>query len=245
VSDTLLNIQAGTLPVDCYPASADTFQKLALSLARAVFPSPVFGIGDTAPTDHTIPWFRTDSANNFIRTYTWGGYGNWVSPHPVPPADARRFIWVGLESDLVTLDEGTSDPITDTTGPFWVVDHGPDGRFPIASTTGAVHPLPSGLVIPPTGTGGEEAHSLTVPEMPPHVHHFKVEANNTAAQGSGVLTGGDDNATSPRPDGKFEGNTDSAGGNTDTPPVVVAHNNMPPYYGVFLIRRTARIFFTA
>lgn len=181
MSDTLLNILAGTLPQDCYPNSADDFQKQILSLARAVLPSAAYAIGDTAPSDHDIPWIRTDASNNFIRLYTWGGYGNWVSPHPIPAADSRRILWVGIESDLVTLDEGTSDPVTDTTGPFWVVDHAIDGRFLLGP--GA---FPSGTTIAVGGTGGEEKHVLTPDELAPHTHKISI-LKAKAESGSGQL----------------------------------------------------------
>ncbi len=248
MSDTLLNILPGTMPVDCYPASADAFQKQILALARAVFPGTTAGvaIGDTAPTDHTMVWAKTDASNNLIRFYTWGGTGEWVSLYPVPASsNSIRMLWVGLESDLLTYDEGNGTNIdgtgtTATTGAFWIVDHNFDGRFAVGSTTGAVNPLPSGLVIPPGGTGGEENHSLSVAELAPHTHGLDVFLTDKQGGGHNATP-----YTQEDPDVAqvpITLTTDSTGG-TGSPPVVTPHNNMPPYEGAFYIKRTIRQYY--
>ena len=244
MSDTLLNIQSGTLPQDCYPASADAFQKQLLALARAVLPNGATRTGDAPPTDdlaHDYPWFKTDSAGNFLRTYTWGN-GGWTSLHPIPATSSARFLWVGNESDLGTYDEGDGSAVavTDTTGPFWVVDHAMDGRFPIGSTTGAVNPLPSGLIIPPQGTGGEENHSLILSEMPPHTHAIDFFSQPQSGSSTDCLVDPADKGSDPK---DVTIATESTGGDGSTPSVVVPHNNMPPYFGVFLIKRTGRLFY--
>ncbi len=226
------------MPVDCYPASADAFQKQILALARAVFPGTTAGvaIGDTAPSDHTMVWAKTDASNNFIRFYTWGGTGEWVSQYPVPPSpNSTRILWVGLEADLVTYDEGTADPITATTGAFWAVDHAFDARFPVGPGT-----LPSTTAITVLGTGGEEKHPLTVPELAPHIHTTKVFITPKAGGGHNA-----DPYTTEDPDvTQVEAHipSDSTGGTGD-PPVVTPHNTMPPYIGAFFIRRTIRQFY--
>lgn len=234
--------------MDCYPASADAFQKQILALARAVFPGTTAGvsIGDSPPSDHDMVWVRTDGSGNMIRVYTWGGYGVWGSPHASLPSSSMRYLWIGLEAELVTFDEGTSDPVTPTTGPFWLVDHAFDGRMPLAPGT-----LPSGTIIAPTTTGGEEKHILGLDEMPPHNHEVtlvtpildkwsgnELGAGKIVTGSSGIAEGTDEIEAN---DPFFK--TELTGGAGD-PATTVAHNNMPPYYGVFIIRRSARIFYT-
>jgi len=237
------------MPVDCYPASADAYQKQILALARAVFPGTTAGvsIGDSAPSDHDMVWARTDASGNLIRFYTWGGYGVWGSPHPAPPSTSLRYLWVGTEGDLATFDEGTGGDPTPTTGPFWVVDHNFDARFPIAPGT-----LPSTTLIAVTGTGGEEKHELTEAEMPPHNHEVTLVTPITSKwagndSGAGKIVTGDSDIVEGTDE--IEANdpffqTEDAGGSGD-PAETQAHNNIPPYYGVFFIKRTARIYYTA
>ena len=229
------------MPEDCYPASADAYQKQILALARAVFPGTTAGvaIGDTAPTDHTMVWAKTDGSNNLIRFYTWGGTGQWVSQHPVPPSpNSTRILWVGIESDVLSYDEGDGTPAagaTPTTGPFWVVDHTFDALMPIGVGT-----LPSSVPIPVLGTGGEEKHPLINSEMPPHVHTLKLKTLPQSGADTDCVTS---ESTAHALD--YTVITDSTGGDGASPPVVVAHNNMPPYIGVFFIKRTARQYYTS
>ena len=76
-------------------------------------------------------------------------------------------------------------------------------------------------------TGGEATHKLTVDEMPRHTHDSFVKYNSTAGDSNRVMlssnTGGDYISTAV---------LGGAGG--DQP-----HNNMPPYYGAYIWRRTA------
>ncbi len=155
-------------------------------------------------------------------TWVWNaGLTKWISRHQVPPSSSYRAIWVGVDVDLQTFDGGDAGVVSDAAGPMWEVDTTFDAKFPIGSGT-----LPSTVVITTGGTGGEETHVLTVPEMPAHTHDFYPliisDANNGGA--NGVQYG----ATANVP-------TSSTGGGG-------AHNNMPPYIGVRFIKRTARVY---
>jgi len=81
--------------------------------------------------------------------------------------------------------------------------------------------LPLGLGI--NITGGEQNHTLTVPELP--AHHHAQNQNLAGATGTNRTLGGNSS------------NTASAGLNTADTGSGTAHNNMPPYitlcYGIF------------
>lgn len=76
-------------------------------------------------------------------------------------------------------------------------------------------------------TGGEEEHTLSIEEMPRHFHkpsnrYFAITANNTA--------------TAPSWGTKYKstgaGNSDYEGGGQ-------SHNNMPPYYVIYIWERVS------
>lgn len=207
------------------------------------------------------PWLNLNDG----RVYQWSfTIGKWISPRPY----AFSQLWTPtagtLESALWSLDGGDGSdpratiggvanpayvPPTAYTGAMWQVEHLFDGRFPlgvgeIAGSSPAATVASQGTVDSLGGTG-EMKHSLTAAEMPPHVHHFTVTANNAASSGTGELTGGEYNSPN---DGHFSGDTENAGGvsNGATPPVytVNPHNSMPPYRGTYIVTPTVRAFYT-
>ncbi len=87
------------------------------------------------------------------------------------------------------------------------------GRFLLGASSG----------YPNRGVGGEATHKLTVSELPSHTHQINREYINVTSGATSNLSisGSASQATS-----------GATGGN-------VAHNNMPPYYTVYIWERTA------
>jgi microcystin-dependent protein len=87
--------------------------------------------------------------------------------------------------------------------------------------------------------GGEETHALTTPELANHTHNT-VKFNASLAAGSSPITlpftTTLDSLHTQSPTGDTGGASTGANGN--------GHNNMPPYRGVYFLRRTARRFYT-
>lgn len=189
----------------------------------------VFNYGNStpAPEDRTKPWMRLDGSGIFDRWYTWSAtYGKWVSPHPIEASDQERRLWVGSLTDLKLKDGGEDTPVTDVAGPFWEEATSFRARFPLGAGT-----LPSGTTVDVQDTGGEEKHELIIGELPAHAHKNENLGDVQTGTG-GTNIGGFQGTGSPIADI----NTSSVGSGDE-------HNNMPPYYGVYFIRRTARKFY--
>lgn len=198
-----------------------------------------YGPNTPAPENRIYPWINTTDG----RLYTFQG-GMWTSPNPREP-DGEWIIWPGTEQELWSYDGGDGvDPNsvapTDTTGAMWQVVAAMAGRMPIGVGT-----VPSDGSVARTlivgNTGGEGKHSLAEDEMPPHTHDVKIVARNSSGGGGGAVTSGTDNTT----DNSIPPFTsDSAGGDTQTPPVVVPHENLPPYRVVYFAVRTQRKYYS-
>lgn len=251
MADTLLVILPGTLPEGyCWPSNPDDFQRVILELARVKLPATsgggvVISQNTPATTDWDKLWVRTDGSGNLIRNYTHGGYGVWVSPHPEPPASAKRLLWTGTENALKTFDEGVDEAVTAVTGPFWEVDHDFDGRFPIAPGT-----VDDDLDVAVGDQGGASTVVLTANQLAQHKHlspaRFRLaneDVTFTDFQGKVPFTdttGQCDPDTDPHSDFNHaytEFNDVPAAGTE-------GHPNLPPYRGVFVIKRTVRQFYS-
>lgn len=82
-------------------------------------------------------------------------------------------------------------------------------------------------------TGGEKTHTLTVSEMPEHYHYYNSYANGFPTQ----VEGTDRYKTVVRDNVNTTGSI--AGTQTNVAGENQPHNNMPPYYGSYIWRRTA------
>ena len=78
-------------------------------------------------------------------------------------------------------------------------------------------------------TGGESSHKLTTSEIPAHTHNIGVDYDG---EGSGTTNGAATVHKAGTSGAQHQVKTSSVGSTS-------AHNNMPPWYGVYMWRRTA------
>jgi len=253
-----LPIISETIPDGSCP---ETYNELAQLFASHFFAVQGAGVGKqwifsaAKPTlDQTdYGWFQLDDQGLPIRPYLFA-QGLWLSRHPTYPGQA---VWVFQDiADITAYDGGSAGVVSLTTGPMWQYARATDlnntsdsdiitAKFPITKGT-----LPSGTVLNTGDTGGEESHSLTEPEMPPHTHVIttvKPIANKWSGNESGagkITTGNQDIAEG---DASIIANNPffeaSITGGSGTPPVVTPHNTLPPYIVGILIQRTNRLFY--
>ena len=232
---TNISLTMGTLSSTCYGSLQEHAVDLVSQMTGSVLDGSLkYVISATAPgaDDQDKLWIKTSSGAP-VRQFVYYN-GSWVWPHHIPASDGRVIIYTGSAASVDTLDGGTSGTAKSASGPFWEIVTDMSGRFPLGVGT-----LDSGTAVAVTDTGGEEKHTLTQAELPDHTHDFTVrEFNNfdsSNASAAELLLG--------------DQNVESA--NSATPNVLVdgggsdeAHNNMPPYYGVYFIKRTARVYYT-
>lgn len=235
---TQIEITGQSLPADyCLTTLQQLFidfhTRLSGELAGS---SSLFTVSSSTPStdDEDRPWFRLSGTDKSPERLYQFWQGQWVSLHQTPASDSERRLWVGSPTELITYDGGAAGTVTDTTGPMWEVDTLFAAKFPFGVGT-----TDNGTEIEVTVSGGEDDHVLTEEEMPAHVHGSSTSDQNGTSAGSVLVSGegisdlGDDGTKR----GQF-GATPSTGGD-------VAHNNLPPYYGVYYIKRTSRRFYVA
>lgn len=245
----LLTYTPPTVAEDFCPAN---WQEVYDKLDEAVFRLDSTGYsfynyGDTTPAAEyrMYPWLRTVGGKPDRWYVHYGNY--WIAPHPEPANSSMRHIWVGANdaTGLWAYDGGDgTDPAlaTEYAGAMWEVDTAFAARFPIGVGTTA-----GGTAVAVTNTGGEDEHTITEAEMPEHTH---VLCANVSAGAAEVLDAGEylcDEGVAGSEDYNY------VLGGTATEPTVgqVANTGgseamslLPPYYGVWFVKRTDRAWYT-
>lgn len=230
-----LAIQPGQLASGFCPASYQEMLNGFSGAQTVIFPVTFTGItvSSTKPTDTTQAWLRLDTLGRPSRIYYFA-QGAWLSPHPLQPDMA--IPWFDVVPSLTSYDGGDASAISAVSGPMWEVVTEMAAKFPLATGN-----LPiSGISVAVGDAGGEEKHTLTSAEMPPHVHDI------TQNLFSDSLSRGGQTCLAKNPQGDGTGPatliTDSTGG-SGTPAAAQAHQNLPPYFGMTWLRRTDRLFY--
>jgi len=223
----------------------DTFVDLTTAYVNGAY--SLFNYGDTEPSaaDRDKPWIRTDGGYPDRLYVFYDGY--WIAKHPVPAGGNERRIWTGTTADLLSYEApgNSSSTATSYTGPFWEVDTALSAKFLVGAGTFA-----GGTVVNVNGTGGSDEITLTSGQLPDHQHkgkaYYKASGGTAGSDASGLT---DDLAHENSGHTTSTGYTNSiAAAGVLTTETVGGDNdpitNLPPYYGVYFIKRTARIYYT-
>lgn len=232
---TLITLTPPSLPVGYCPTNYQQLANDVISGTQANFNSSIgnsfFNYGPTTPAlnNQVYPWLD-ENGNWWIFQ---SGY--WLRQHPIAAGSAERRIYVGTTTDLQTYDGGNTNSPSNWSGPMWEVDTLFEARFPVGAGTFAA----SGVVsvngtTTSTAVAGEDKHTLVTAEMPKHSHTMTWDSQDTAGgnQLKTLYYGPDANVPN-----DIVKNSGDAGGDA-------AHNNLPPFYGVYFIKRTARVYYT-
>lgn len=230
---TNLPIIPGTLPSDCYSTWQSLFEDMARnSYAYFAEGSLKYIISETAPGSEDLDklWIQVTAQGNPVRQWVFND-GSWRWPHPVPANDERLTMFYGPSNEIATLDGGTAGTVSATSGPFWEIFEGIQNKFPIGA--GDTYDVAS--------TGGSDTSTLEEANLPIHNHDVYYVSN---ANGGGSFHQGEGNFT----------NSDSSLGNDRVQNMAQSDTNrhladpfnvLNPYYGVFFLKRTGRVYYTA
>ena len=252
MNDIPITANFGTLPPGYKPSDWQDLVTKLEAIFNAYLPGsykPVnYGSTTPAAEDQDRPWVRTNGDGSPDRTYVFFN-GKWVARHPVDPASDERRMWVGTLVGLRSHDggDGTTDVPTATTGAMWEEDTAFRDKIPMGVLDA------TGQVQTPLATAGAltDSITLTVDQIPRHRHEITVEASS-AAESTGELYDADSTGVMKSDSGvelgwdagdsrnvvgftRYYGDSAASEFDVDT---------LPPVIGVFVIKRSARYFWT-
>lgn len=239
-------LYSGVLPSSCY----SNFQGLSddiMSYGYGLIDGATeYIVSETAPgaDDQGKLWIQVNSYHQPIRQWIYSG-GAWLWPHPIPPNDNRLQMFVGSAAEVDTLDGGVAGTAGSKSGPFWEIYSDMSAKFPMGVGT-----LEDGTSVAVTNTGGQERVTLTSTQVPDHQHKGKAYY-----KASGGTAGSDESGLMDNLYHENSGHTTNSGTTSVAAAGVLtsetvgtigeSHPNLPPYYGVYFIKRTGRQFYTA
>jgi hypothetical protein len=233
-----MTITAGVLPEGfCATSEQSRFNTFAQYLT-VTFPATIqtYNYGSTVPTpdQQSFPWFRINADGTPDKWYVYAA-GYWLSLHPTPASSPEIRFYDDTFASIDTYDGGEVGGITSITGPMWQVAT-TDGLPPTAPPVYTNWLMPDrtpvgvGSTFSLAMTGGEISHTLTIDEIPAHSH------SGTTAIGLNVGGAGHCVSTNDTSQGTAPLTINNTGGG-------IQHNNMPPYYAGYWIKRTSRIYY--
>lgn len=244
--NTVITLEPPTLGTGYCPANYQTLVNDIVDGIVPTFNSDIgnsffnTGAGTPSAANQIFPWLDSDGF--------WWVYSSsaWNRKHTLPAGSSERRMWVGTLTDLRSYDGGdgtATAPAAPGTGAMWAEDTAMSARFPVGAGAFAA----SGTVDAAgtqTGTGvlGEDKHLLIASEIPTHNHNVRVEtAGGAAVSNLMCLDFKEKPAGNGNNDFSFQAGihvvSDNFGGG-------LSHNNLPPFYGVYFIKRTARTHYT-
>jgi hypothetical protein len=256
MSSTNLTITAPQLPEGYCISNLQDFVNLAVGGALVNFDtSGLTGVlkQNTTPTytQRGLIWYNTDTGHTLVYDNPTGA---WVMRHPIPPGGGAGMLWFGTLIGIDTYDGGSSSTVGNASGPMWEVVPELAGRFPIG--VGNLPDTVNGTVSIVVGaSGGHNELVMVKDNLPADTVDVK-----TAVIGQSGVTGGGPNpvvgstygsdaitgtsaacdATSTLVSGAYYSR-----GQTLPLGIATPLNTINPYYGIFFIRRTNRIYYTS
>ena len=233
--NTVITLEPPTLGTGYCPANYQTLVDDIVNGIVPTFNSDIgnsffnTGAGTPSAANQIFPWLDPDGF--------WWVYSSsaWNRMHTLPAGSNERRMWVGTLVDLRSYDGGdgtATAPAAPFTGAMWAEDTAMSARFPVgAGTFATAGTVAAAGINTTTGVVGEDLHTLTVAELAAHAH-------TVGSLGNLDINGG---STRTLYGGSVEFNLTS---NTSTIGSSTPHNNLPPFYGVYFIKRTARTHYT-
>ena len=261
---TLITLTPPSLPVGYCPLNYQNLANDIISGTQATFNSAIgnsfFNFGSTTPAlnNQVYPWLD-EKGNWWVRV---NGY--WARQHPVAPNSSERRIFAGTAADILSYDGGDGTATAALmTGPMWEIDTNFDARFPVGvgafAASGTVNVNGTSTT---TSVVGEDKHTLIVAETPFNEHTHGVAQLAIPNNDDYYLVGKTWSGLGSYPSKIIQGAAGTGGGGAG-PSITtgevgttnadktgndsqnaIGHNNLPPFYGVYFIKRTIREYYT-
>lgn len=250
--DAVLSFAMGNFPDGYCPSN---YQAFANDIANALsgtlpgnFTAWTVASEDPSPpppNEFAKPWLKLDPDTcGPMGVYVWSAFfGAWVARHPDFPG--KVIMYEGLEDDVPTLDGGDINTAGPAGGPMWEIVTEMAAKFPMGpgSLPGyQATPVPTAIVV--GGDGGSEGMAVTLAQanLPPHSHDITAEGGGVTAPSEagrfGSITWHDTDAATTI--GRTRTHVNAADAVT---PINIP--NLPPYRGIWFLRKTARIYYKA
>lgn len=264
-----LPVSFNPFPDPCWPASPQEFlNRITATVNVEALESARLFVGPEPPTDPESRdgvWLRVSSVQPEINgPYTYNGSargrGGWVQYHRVAPGNSDlRIIWVGAPELLPLFDGGDTDAPSDWSGPMWEIDTAFEFRFPVGVGVNPVtyNGKPSSTISvrqtggaervalrPSEGGGVEHRHVFGRQESSdagPDRNDVVLLKGTTSATGTGVYVNGQGDGLPDKDVETMRGSWLVSSGVAGVSGSTEAHENMPPFIGVYFLRRTNRM----
>ena len=190
-----------------------------------------FNYGSSTPDvdNRAYPWMDVDGL--------WWNYSGdasaWIRKNAYDASGPARLMWAGTTTQLKTFDGGRDETATSPLymGPMWEVDAAGAGLFPVfVGAIGTSGNVAVGASVTDLAVSGADKVTLTTAQLPAHNHPLTAKVNlDINGASTRTIAGAGAEFTDSM-------NTDNTGGGE-------SHNNLPPFYGIYLIKRTARAYY--
>ena len=235
----------------CYPSNPTQLVMDAISLMYANVPDNITGVayGPTDPGSTTKLWYNS----TVHRLYEWSAeIGRRIALYWCEGDPDIKMITEKTETEIANWDNpggAASVPGAEQwTGPFWVIDHEYDGRFVVGP--GA---LPSAAIIAPLAEGGADKVTIGVASLPSHRHEITLGPESgdssylpdvTSENGTFKVNGAEQIRFYDLPSIEIGRTRLTGGQDIGVAATIQPVDIMPPYRAAWIVKRTARIYYT-